>query len=278
MNLPADAKNAIQLFAQLMAREDAEINLAEAALAIAATEYGSLDFAAWIARLDECAKQVSAEPGREAHENISALNELLFEREKFSGNEEEYDDPRNSYLNDVLLRKKGIPITLSLVYLEIGWRKGLPLVGVGFPGHFLVKYIGSGSEIILDPYHSGAILTRQACEALLRTHFGQEAQLKAEYLTGVTQKQLLARMLNNLKGSFFRRRHYTKVLTMIEMALAIDGGTPEDLRDRGMVLLAMKRYREAMTDLEAYLALVPPDDPQVRDTRRAIHHVRALLN
>jgi regulator of sirC expression with transglutaminase-like and TPR domain len=278
MKLGAETDNSIQRFAQLMEHEDAEINLAEAALAIAATEYAGLDASAWLARLDECAKDVQAEPGREAQANIRAMNEVLFEREHFSGNEEEYDDPRNSYLNDVLARKKGIPITLSVIYLEVGWRKGLPLVGVGFPGHFLVKYIAPGAEIFLDPYRSGATLTRQECESTLRTNFGQEAQLKSEYLAGVTQKQVLARMLNNLKGSYFRRRHYNKVLTMIELALAIDGGTPEDLRDRGMVLITMRRYREAMTDLEAYLALVPPDDPQVRETRRAIHHVRSLLN
>ncbi len=268
----------IRLFARLMEREDDEINLAEAALMIARTEYPQLDAAAQLARLDRMASQVRSDPNYSPHANIQALNDVLFENEKFSSNDEEYDDPRNSYLNDVLERKTGIPITLSAVYLEVAQRRSLPLVGVGFPGHFLVKYVSGLGEILIDPYHRGVILTREDCVERLKTHFGQEAELRPEYLAASTPKQILARMLNNLKGSYFRRRNFPKVLTMVELALSIDPGSPQDIRDRGMVYFLMKRYREAMADFQTYLSLSPREDPEVSQVLQALHRIRAMMN
>ncbi|PYV09839.1 MAG: hypothetical protein DMG23_09595, partial [Acidobacteria bacterium] len=128
------------------------------------------------------AAEVRAGPTQPAFENVEALNKVLFEEESFSGNEEEYDDPRNSYLNDVLESKKGIPITLSLVYTEVARRKSLPVVGVGFPGHFLVKYLTGVGEILIDPYHRGTVINREDCIARLKTHFGEEAELRPEFL------------------------------------------------------------------------------------------------
>ncbi len=282
----------IRHWTRLLMREDAEINVAEAALVIARTEYPQLDVAAQLARLDRMAEHVHLDPAGSPLVNIQALNEYLFEAEKFTGNEEEYDDPRNSFLNDVLDRKKGIPITLSLVYTEIARRHGLPVVGVGFPGHFLVKYrTGTAAtpaetrpedilseEILVDPYHRGAILSHADCIGLLKSHFGQEAELKPEFLAASAQKEILARMLNNLKGSYFRRQNFPKVLTMIGFALAIDPASARDIRDRGMVYFAMKRYREAMADFKVYLTLSPREDPHVREVLQAIQRIRATMN
>jgi regulator of sirC expression with transglutaminase-like and TPR domain len=271
-------ENPIRQWLLLMQRADNEIDLGEAALLIARTEYPQLEPAAELARLDDLAANVRVSPADPPLMNILALNELLFEKEKFEGNEEEYDDPRNSFLNDVLDRKKGIPITLSLVYSEVSRRRNLPVVGVGFPGHFLVKYLAGASEIFIDPYNRGAVLTLQDCEERLKQHFGAEAQIKPEFLAASTPKQVLARMLNNLKGSYFRRQNFAKVLTMIELSLAIDPGSPHDLRDRGMVYFAMNRYREAMVDFEACLRVSPREDPNVRQVLQAIHRIRALMN
>lgn len=268
----------IKLFARLMEREDHEIGLAEAALLIARTEYPGLDVARELRRLDQLAGPLQANPRQSPGSNIQALNELLFERENFSGNEEEYDDPKNSYLNDVLDRKKGIPITLSLVYTEVARRRNLPIVGVGFPGHFLVKYLAGDEEILIDPYQRGAVLTESDCRDLLRHSFGEKAELKREYLLASTTKEILARMLNNLKGSYFHRQDFQKVLTMIELALAIDSASPENIRDRGMVKFAMKRYGEALADFKTYLALSPQGDPQVREVLQTIHRIRAMMN
>src|SRR5579862_1089571 len=143
----------IREFADYVARPPEQIRLDEAALLLARTEYPSLDVAEQLGRLDALAARAECNPGLSPHANIAHLNQLLFEVEHFTGNEEEYDDPRNSYLNKVLDRKLGIPITLSLVYQEVARRCGLPIVGVGFPGHFLAKYVTESGEILLDPYH-----------------------------------------------------------------------------------------------------------------------------
>jgi regulator of sirC expression with transglutaminase-like and TPR domain len=265
-------------FRTLTERDDEQINLAKAALAIAAVEYPELTPEPWLARLDRLAERVQAGPESSPLSNIEALNQILFEQEEFSGNEEEYDDPRNSFLNDVLVRKKGIPITLSLVYMEVARRRRLPVVGVGFPGHFLVKYLGTAGEIFIDPYHRGAVLTTGDCEELLKAHFGAQSELKTEYLRATTNKQILSRMLNNLKGSYFRRANYPKVLTMIELALTINEDTLPDLRDRGMVYFAMARYADAVADLKAYLTRAPSGDPEAKEVLKILHRIRALMN
>lgn len=268
----------ILLFGQMMKLPDGEIDLARAALLIARTEYPQLDVAAEIERLDRLARAVRIAPRNTPQENIRALNEVLFEQENFCANLEDYEDPRNSYLNDVLARKKGIPITLSLVYLEVARRLLLPVVGVSFPGHFLVKYLAGSDEIIIDPYHRGAIVTLEDCRALLQAHFGKETEFEPRYLDAAMPKQILARMLNNLKGTYSRRQNYPKVLTMIELSVAIDPSSRQDIRDRGMIYLAMKRYREAMADFKDYLAKSPEGDPQVQEVLQELHRIRAMMN
>jgi regulator of sirC expression with transglutaminase-like and TPR domain len=261
-----------------MQREDVEINLAEAALLIARTEYPLLDLGGQLDHLDRLAARVPGRLDTSFPENTRALNELLFEVEGFSGDEEEYDDPRNSYLNEVLSRKKGIPITLSVVYIEVASRRGMPVVGVGFPGHFLVKYLTEAGEVFIDPFHRGAILSREECAERLKAQFGEEAELRPEYLAASTPKQILARMLSNLKGSYFRRRQFSRILTLIEMALAIDPASRQEFRDRGMVHFLMKRYAEAQSDFTTYLSLSPTGDLDAGEVLKAIHRIRAMMN
>jgi regulator of sirC expression with transglutaminase-like and TPR domain len=270
--------NAVREFARYVARPAEEIHLDEGALLLARTEYPALDVPTQLARLDTLAARVKCAPRRSPQANIASLNHLLFEVENFTGNEEEYDDPRNSYLNDVLDRKKGIPITLSLVYQEVARRCGLPVVGVGFPGHFLVKYLAASGEILLDPYQRGTILSIRDCEEKLKAQFGEEAELLPTFLQASSTKQILTRMLNNLKGSYFRRNDFAKVLLMIEMALAVNPASRQEIHDRGMVYFLLRRYAEAKADLHAYLGLSPPDDPQVRNARTILHRIRALHN
>jgi regulator of sirC expression with transglutaminase-like and TPR domain len=257
---------------------DEQIDLAEAALAIAATEYPGLDPAPWLEKLDRLAARVQAGPTFSALANIAAINKVLFEEEEFRGNTKEYDDPRNSYLNDVLERKMGIPITLSLVYTEIARRKGVPLAGVGFPGHFLVKHPGPPADIIVDPFHRGAVLSTADCSARLRKHFGPKAELKPEYFAGSTKKQILARMLNNLKGVFYRRCNYPKVLTMIELSLATREDVLNNVRDRGMVFFAMRRYSDAVRELKVYLKLAESEDSEVQAVLQMVGRLKGMMN
>ena len=273
--LPADV---VQEFAHYVALPPEQIRLDMAVLLLARTEYPSLDVAAQLARLDALAARAKCDPGQPPHANIANLNRLLFDEEKFVGNEKEYEDPRNSYLNDVLDRKRGIPITLSLVYQEVARRCGLPVVGVGFPGHFLVKYLAASGDILLDPYHRGVILSLQDCEQKLKAQFGEDADLRPSFLEVASAKQTLTRMLNNLKGCFFRRKEFAKVLMMIEMALAVDPKSRQEIHDRGMIYFLIRQYGKALTDLQTYLTNSPPDDPQRRDVQTMIHRIRAMHN
>jgi regulator of sirC expression with transglutaminase-like and TPR domain len=268
----------IRKFEELTDRPDVEIDLAEAVIAIAATEYPGLDPAPWIEKLDRLAARVEAGPTLSALANIAAINKVLFEEEEFRGNTREYDDPRNSFLNDVLERKTGMPITLSLVYTEVARRKGVPLAGVSFPGHFLVKHPGPPADIVIDPFHRGAVLSPADCSDLLREHFGPEAEMKSEYFAPATKKQILARMLNNLKGSYYRRCNYSKVLTMIELSLATREDVLTNVRDRGMVYFAMRRYSDSVRELKIYLKLAGKDDPEVQEVLQMLGRIKGMMN
>ncbi|HEX5412350.1 MAG TPA: transglutaminase-like domain-containing protein [Terriglobia bacterium] len=257
---------------------DEQIDLAEAALAIAATEYSGLEPAPWLEELDRLAARVQAHPTFSALANIAAINKVLFEEEEFKGNTKEYDDPRNSYLNDVLERRTGIPITLSLVYTEVARRKGVPLAGVGFPGHFLVKHPGPRADILIDPFDRGAVLSISDCSELLKKHFGPEAELKPEYFAASTKKQILARMLNNLKGTYYRHSNYAKVLTMIELSLATREDVLTNVRDRGMVYFAMRRYSDAVRELKVYLKLAEKEDPEVQELLQIVGRLKGMMN
>ena len=274
MNYP----DAVSEFARYVARPPERICLDEAALLVARTEYPRLDVASQLARLDVLAARAECDPRRSPQANIASLNRLLFEEENFAGNEAEYDDPRNSYLNDVLDRRLGIPITLSLVYQEVARRRGLPVVGVGFPGHFLAKYLAESGEILLDPYQRGAILSLEDCERKLKAQFGEDAEISPSFLAVSSAKQTLTRMLNNLKGSYFRRKNFPKVLMMIEMALTIDPSSTQEIHDRGMVYFLLRQYGKALADLQAYLKASPVDDSQSREVRTMVHRIRALHN
>src|SRR3990172_8978648 len=163
--------SARQRFATMLSEDEGSINLAEAALLIAQEEYPGLDVEAYLDRLNRMACEVEKRFRYDHDEDplgcVEALNSYLFNDLKFRGNAEEYYDPRNSFLNEVLDRRTGIPITISTVYLEVGWRLGLPLHGIGFPGHFLVKYSRAEGEIILDPFHRGSVLTEEECQGRL---------------------------------------------------------------------------------------------------------------
>lgn len=269
---------AVRLFAMMMEKPEHEIPLTEAALLIARTEYPELEIAVQLDRFRKLAGHLQILNPTNPSKHIRAINQLLYVEEGFAGNDDDYDDPRNSYLNDVLDRKMGIPITLSLVYMEVARLNGLRVEGVGFPGHFLVKYVAPGREIYVDPYHAGAIMTRDDCVERLRAQYGAEAEMKSEFLAASTPKKILSRMLNNLKGSYFRRRHYGRVLILIEMSLAIDPASLDPLRDRGMVYLQMNRYRQAAADFKAYLSLCSKDDPGAKDVLQGLRQIQSLMN
>jgi regulator of sirC expression with transglutaminase-like and TPR domain len=257
---------------KLASAPDQELDLAEAALLIACDEYPDLDVDAYLRRLDELARQVKHEiPARASLEEvIVTLNQVLFVDQGFSGNTDNYYDPRNSFLNEVLDRKLGIPITLSILYLEIGRRLGLPLEGVSFPGHFLVKFATDEGAVVLDPFHGGIPLTEEDLRERLEEMYGEQPVPDApltQLLGAAGKKEILLRMLRNLKAIYLHTQDLPKALRACNSILFIVPDLPEEIRDRGRIYDRLECFRAAAEDYERYLALDPLSD----DTPE-IHH------
>jgi len=264
-------------------REDASIDLATAALAIARTEYPALDVLHYLARLEKLAERVRGRmrSNPTARETLAMLNRVLFDEEGLRGNRHDYYDPRNSFLNDVLDRKLGIPITLSVVYMDVARRVGFPMAGTGMPGHFLLKhYDVMAGEIIIDPYNRGRIVSEAECQQRLNEIYSGELELRPEYLQAVTHREILTRMLNNLRQVYFTKRNFTKGLVVLDLLLAIPPANPELLRERGLVRLSLEQYLGAARDLGSYLKACPnaADAEDVAETLDMLRQLLARLN
>jgi regulator of sirC expression with transglutaminase-like and TPR domain len=244
------------------------IPLAEAALWIAAEEYPALDVEEYLDRIDELAERAREriDPYPLA-ERIARFNHLLFRELGFAGNRENYDDPRNSFLNEVLDRKVGIPITLAMVYTEIGARIGLPVVGVGFPGHFLVRWLGE-REALIDPFY-GKVITREQCAEKLRSSYGAEVKMEDRLLAPATPREILARMLRNLKLNYLGSGDLPRALSAVDRILVVTPDDVGELRDRGMLYFRLECFAAALADFERYVALAPRD--------ALVEEIRALL-
>lgn len=267
-----------QGFATMMTKGEEAINLAEAALLIAQEEYPDIDIAAYLDRLDRMTDEIGkrSRDAQEPRSCLEALNRYLFNNVRFRGNAEEYYDPRNSFLNEVLDRRTGIPITLSTIYLEIGWRLGMPLQGVGFPGHFLVKYCLSEGEIVIDPFHQGTVLTAEDCQSQLDQFYGGRVRFRQGFLAAATKRQILTRILTNLKGIYLAAKDHRRALAAVERILLIDPDLGREIRDRGMLRIQLEQTSQGITDLERYLTMNPQADDaeeirtRLRDWRQAL--------
>ena len=246
-------------FRQAVDRAEGKIDLGRTALTIALTDYPNLDIAAYLARIDQLAVKVAhrcAGDG-EVFNSIAALNYVLFKQEGFGGNTDEYYDPRNSFLNEVLERKTGIPITLSILYIEVAQRVGIALDGVGFPGHFLVKHAHNGVELVIDPFHQGEIKSREDLTRMLGSLYGGAVELRDDYLKPAGKKDILRRMLGNLKGIYTKTSDLVKLLSVLDLAIILEPGAADEIRDRARVYLRLECFTQARADFESYLQLVP---------------------
>jgi regulator of sirC expression with transglutaminase-like and TPR domain len=275
------AKNVRSRFAEIVSREDEQINLAEAALLIAAEEYPRLDVKFYLDRLDYFGDLVRerAADSVDAIDVIAALNEILFERLGFRGNRESYYDPRNSYLNEVIDRRTGIPITLTVVYVEVARRIGFPIKGVGLPFHFIAKHEAEAGDLFIDPFNAGGRLGPAGCDELITRMSGGKLELRPEHLEAVTNKQILTRVLSNLLGVYSASDH-RRALAAIERILLIAPGSAPHIRDRGLLLAAVGDRTDAIRELERYLELASnaPDADAIREQMRSIRQSQARLN
>jgi regulator of sirC expression with transglutaminase-like and TPR domain len=195
---------------------------------------------------------------------LQELSRVLFEEEHFRGNSTDYYDPRNSFLNDVLDRHLGIPLTLSIVYLETGWRLGLPLQGVNFPGHFVVRYDGEALRLLADPFLEGVIRFEDEAQDLLDHVTGGGLALQAAHLRTADRRDMLARLLTNLKTIYLNRRDDLRALLMMEHILIVRPDAVEELRDHAFALTRLGRNEEAVPELHEYLQRVPAAEDRTR--------------
>jgi regulator of sirC expression with transglutaminase-like and TPR domain len=272
----------VQELVELLSGRKSDLELDRAALALAAIEYPETDAGAFLAILDSYAVELAGRlpdtcdgPGF-----VAAANEYLFDEIGFSGNSKNYYDPCNSCLNEVLTTRMGIPITLSLVYIEIARRLAKPVFGVGLPGHFLVQYDDGVYSAFIDPFHGGAILTPAECFDLARRSSGEPFPDNPALLARSSKQQILRRMINNLRSVYFFRRAYSKALQVLNLLVAADPDSAEEYKQRSVVLLGMKNYTAARNDLEKYLALAPgsPDRAEMLKQLQVIKHYIAGMN
>lgn len=217
---------------------------------------------------------------------VELLNELLFDEEGFHGNEARYEDPRNSFLPDVMARRRGLPIALSVIYLDVARRAGIPMEGVNFPGHFLVRYRTSAHhpehprDLVVDPFHGGAQLGERDLRALLQRHAGEQAAYDRRLLATASRAQILTRMAVNLKRLYVAMRSFPHARAATDLLLALDPSSPADLRDRGLIAYHMRDFGPALRDLEAYLFVQSrggePADDQRDEVQQVWEHVKAL--
>jgi len=273
-------------WSEIAAREEEDIDLAEAALVIAAEEYRDLDILHYLRRIDEMAATLKRRLRLDIStpETIIALNRYLFDELGFSGNAADYYDPRNSFLNEVIERRLGIPITLSMVYVEIGRRLGLALRGISFPGHFLVKCTVRDGALVLDPYANGASLglddLRQRLH-VLRSGAGDPSDddMRA-LLAPAKKKEILARVLRNLKSIYLQKEDLGRALSASARIILLDPRGAEEYRNRAEIYFDLECFRAALADYREYIALRPKaeDAEAVRDKIAELQALAARLN
>jgi regulator of sirC expression with transglutaminase-like and TPR domain len=274
--------SAAQRLRQIFRKPEQEIDLGRAALALARLEHPNLDEELYIERISEFAAQLRPKlpQGPASKDVVGAVSRHLFEELGFCGNEGDYYDLRNSFLNEVIDRRTGIPITLSVVYLEVARHLELPYFGVGLPGHFLVKYDDGRQRIFVDPFNGGRMLKRSQCQKWLRESLGRRVVLREHDFAPVDKIYIIRRMLNNLRDIYLNSRRYRKGLEVIEMLLVLSPGASEEIKQRAWLHYELGQHKQARDELETYLD-TRPNAEDVDDVKKwilALRRAQASMN
>jgi regulator of sirC expression with transglutaminase-like and TPR domain len=272
------ASPARQRFLNLIRQPEPQLPLAEAALCIAWEDQRHNILAPALQQLDSMADRVRprlagiARPD-EPQRVVDVLNTFLFDEMGFRGNTQDYDNPNNSFLDQVLATRSGLPITLSIVYMTIGWRLGLPIAGVALPGHFLARYASSEDELFIDPFNQGRLWSREECvQQVQRIYHNAPATLVAEIMQPPSRKAILVRILRNLKHAYMQRDAFAQSLAAVERILLLLPGDAAEVRDRGLIYSRLGQHHRALEDLEYYASQTPtaPDLPQIQSFARSL--------
>jgi regulator of sirC expression with transglutaminase-like and TPR domain len=271
-----------QTFREIAALDESVFPLDRAALSLGLEEYPGLHMNDYLRKLDSLAARVEVLIGedRSVSTLVEGIKEILFVQEALKPNQEDYYDPRNSYINDVLDRKVGIPISLSVIFIEVARRLDFPVQGVGFPGHFLVKVHENEKELLIDVFNRGKIITLKECQELLDQIYGGSVTTQPSFLQAMSRKSIISRMLFNLKAIYYQREEYYKALAMVERILMLNPGTPSEIRDRGLLYMQTSLFAKALADLNYYLETAPsPDDTSyIEGHIQTLHKIIAASN
>ncbi len=272
-----ESRDAITSLRELVAECDkraCELPLDKACLLISAVYDSSVDVNKYLVQLDAFASRAAATAGgADSYAMIAAVLRTLFAVGKFRGNERAYNEPANSLLSSVIDRRVGIPITLSVLLMEVSRRIGLPLEGVGLPGHFVVRFPDPTSRLYIDPFHDGAIRDMTQCVALVERIYHGRITWRDEFLAPLDHRSIVKRVLLNLKNTFSQVQDYSGGLAAIQLRILLDPTDITELRDRGILFARLRRYDRAIEDLEAYLRC-SPDAGDSQHIRKTVQYLR----
>jgi regulator of sirC expression with transglutaminase-like and TPR domain len=270
-------------FAAEVAKPDHAMRLELAALLIAAEDEAHLDLDVmeYLKRLAGLGTQARERVAAARGAGVEAFNRFMFEEAGFHGDRQDYYAPHNSFLHQVLDRRTGLPITLSIVYLEVGRKAGLIVEGVGLPGHFIVR-AGEKEEhetTLVDPFY-GKTLAAEDCQQRLDEIYGGQVTLDSSHLRAVTTREILVRLLMNLKSIYVNAQLHRQALAVVERILLLTPSATGEHRDRGALLAQLERLPEAIAETQTYLNLSSdfPDHEQVREQLQALQRKQAMRN
>lgn len=272
---PALARQRFREIAQL---PDAALDLVEGSLVIALEENPSLDIDRYLRKVTEWSEAVRerARGRRDIERVIEAINRVLFQEEGFRGEDEDYYDPRSALLNETFDRHAGLPITLSILYIELSRRAGVDVTGVALPGRFLVKFSGDFGVIVVDPFDGGRVLSTLELQKLLDEVYGGGVRFREQHLRSFTRKEILARELAQLKAAYLAQHEIARAAASVDRLLILDERDAFEVRDRAALAMQLHAYSQAIECLERYLELMPHADDRGR-VREQIVYLRAWM-
>lgn len=266
-------------FEEIAGRPESLLDLVEASLVIDLEEDPRLDVDRHLHDVQRWSDAVRErlEGSRDIERIVATINRLLFDEEGFLGADDDYYDPRSALLSEALDRHAGLPITLSILYIELSRRAGIEAAGVALPGRFLVKFTGSFGVIVVDPFDGGRVLSTVELQKILDGMYGGGVQLREHHLRSFTPRQILARELAQLKAAYLAQHDLPRAAASIDRLLILDARDAYEVRDRAALAMQMHAYAQAMELFERYLVLMPSADDRSR-VREQIAYLRAWLD
>ena len=240
-----------------------QIDLAVASVLIAQSRYPELEGESELDALDSMASVLTDRIQQSKDDSplhtMNLLSGWLYEELQYKGNHENYYDPRNSYINDIIDRRTGIPIALALIYIEVGRRAGIPLVGIGMPGHFLVGHLGIEDHFI-DPFHNGTLISKEEAMDLFKRLTANRKKWSESFLEPVTNREFIIRMLRNLKAAHLKIKDLPQTVKVLDMLVAINPKVIEERRDRGLIHYQLGNRAQALADLKFFSDSTAPSN------------------